>query len=131
MCQSQLSDPDGDGWGWENNQSCKVADAYLPSCSPSSSDPDRDGWGFENGRSCQMREDSFASCSNLAADPDGDGWGWGNNQSCRVRMESHSFTWCKILPGSSHPCTERLPNETLMGYGQVTKDSLGNRLTKT
>lgn len=23
-CASAASDPDGDGWGWENNQSCKI-----------------------------------------------------------------------------------------------------------
>ena len=25
-CQSHTSDPDGDGWGWENQQTCKVSD---------------------------------------------------------------------------------------------------------
>lgn len=49
-CSSAASDPDGDGWGWENNQSCKVA----PKCANASSDPDGDGWGWENGQSCMV-----------------------------------------------------------------------------
>ena len=46
------SDPDGDGWGWENGRSCRVQD--VPRCSNRASDPDGDGWGWENGRSCKV-----------------------------------------------------------------------------
>jgi len=49
-CSSAASDPDGDGWGWENNQSCKVA----PKCASAASDPDGDGWGWENNQSCMV-----------------------------------------------------------------------------
>lgn len=49
-CSSAASDPDGDGWGWENNQSCKVA----PTCASAASDPDGDGWGWENNQSCMV-----------------------------------------------------------------------------
>lgn len=55
-CASSASDPDGDGWGWENNQSCKVASGST----------------------------SYPTCASAASDPDGDGWGWENNQSCKV-----------------------------------------------
>jgi hypothetical protein len=54
----QISDPDGDGWGWEDNHTCVVAGSKI--------------------------ETSYAYCSDVAADPDGDGWGWENNQSCIV-----------------------------------------------
>ncbi len=57
-CASSASDPDGDGWGWENNRSCKVAT------------------GGNSG--------GYPNCASAASDPDGDGWGWENNQSCRV-----------------------------------------------
>ncbi|MFD7964669.1 cellulase family glycosylhydrolase [Streptomyces zaomyceticus] len=64
------SDPDGDGWGWENQRSCVVrggsadtggstggtAPNGYPYCTHgSSSDPDGDGWGWENQRSCVVR----------------------------------------------------------------------------
>ncbi|MET9724514.1 cellulase family glycosylhydrolase [Streptomyces zaomyceticus] len=64
------SDPDGDGWGWENQRSCVVrggaadtggnaggtAPNGYPYCADgSSSDPDGDGWGWENQRSCVVR----------------------------------------------------------------------------
>lgn len=58
-CWSALSDPDGDGWGWENNQSCIVVSSsswgfYYPTCTTSFSDPDGDGWGWEFNRSCRV-----------------------------------------------------------------------------
>ncbi|MER2490391.1 cellulase family glycosylhydrolase [Catenovulum sediminis] len=65
-CSSSAADPDGDGWGWENNQSCIVdtntsnnqathANNGYPYCSASSYDPDGDGWGWENNSSCVVR----------------------------------------------------------------------------
>jgi hypothetical protein len=59
-CSSAASDPDGDGWGFENGVSCVVAvassapasGADRPFCLSAESDPDGDGWGFENGVSC-------------------------------------------------------------------------------
>lgn len=63
-CVSAASDTDGDGWGWENNQSCKVV-STLP---------------------------TYPTCTSAASDPDGDGWGWENNQSCKVAAGSSSGT---------------------------------------
>ncbi|WKB55841.1 cellulase family glycosylhydrolase [Eleftheria terrae] len=57
-CDGSSTDPDGDGWGWENNRSCVVGcGASAPNghpycCNGSSTDPDGDGWGWENNRSC-------------------------------------------------------------------------------
>ncbi len=94
-CASAASDPDGDGWGWENGQSCQVvagsgggATTY-PTCASATSDPDGDGWGWENGQSCQVVAGSggattYPTCASAASDPDGDGWGWENGQSCQV-----------------------------------------------
>ena len=90
-CSSAASDPDGDGWGWENNQSCIVSSGGsggYPTCSSAASDPDGDGWGWENNQSCQVASGGssggYPTCSSAASDPDGDGWGWENNQSCQV-----------------------------------------------
>ncbi len=53
-CPGSLTDPDGDGWGWENNISCVVLDAPAdtPVCASPASDPDGDGRGIEEGVEC-------------------------------------------------------------------------------
>ncbi len=110
-CTSAASDPDGDGYGWENNQSCVVSASEatstpaatnaggFPICQSSGSDPDGDGYGWENNQSCVVDGVSTASastgtastssgfpiCNSSASDSDGDGWGWENAQSCIVR----------------------------------------------
>lgn len=57
-CKDTISDPDGDGWGWENMSSCHVGSSFErtlhPDCKSSSSDPDGDGWGWENNASCKV-----------------------------------------------------------------------------
>lgn len=61
-CISASSDPDRDGWGWENSQSCKVRGGNDNGGSPvcedgDDTDPDDDGWGWENGQSCLVMDD--------------------------------------------------------------------------
>ena len=109
ICTSSVSDPDGDGWGWENNQSCLVSGATAasvapaatsatgtPICANSGSDPDGDGYGWENNQSCLVSGSTAASatpaatpatraCTSASSDSDGDGWGWENGQSCLVQ----------------------------------------------
>jgi len=120
-CTNASSDPDGDGWGWENNQTCKVAavsqcnwyGAPTPICSSTNS-----GWGWENNKSCISRATcatapnglpassssssvatQYPNCTSDASDPDGDGWGWENNQSCKVAIGSNSgSTSCNTSP---------------------------------
>ncbi len=81
-CKSAAADPDGDGWGWESEHTCRIT-----LCQSIASDPDGDGWGWENNRSCQT-----AVCSSGSTDPDGDGWGWENGRSCRVQTSKPSVT---------------------------------------
>ncbi|MBU2870410.1 cellulase family glycosylhydrolase [Colwellia sp. E2M01] len=99
-CTNASSDPDGDGWGWENNQSCKMEDSVeipddsitddIIACTSASSDPDGDGWGWENNQSCKVEASSltyingFPVCS-FDSDSDGDGWGWENSKSCIIQ----------------------------------------------
>ena len=77
VCTAAAIDPDGDGWGWENNASCLVAGSApaqgAPWCDEGSSPP-----GLEVGGTC------YPVCTAAAIDPDGDGWGWENNASCLV-----------------------------------------------
>ena len=105
VCEHNSSDPDGDGWGWENHQSCIVVDKGLslmsaysnkPFCVNANSDPDGDGWGWEDHQSCVVGNDNIPAvpdinsdnthptCVHANSDPDGDGWGWENFRSCRV-----------------------------------------------
>ncbi|AVR97152.1 cellulase family glycosylhydrolase [Pseudoduganella armeniaca] len=69
-CASAASDPDGDGWGWENNQSCKVAPA-APDCANAASDPDGDGWGWEGGMSCRVVFKGFRVAGSVLRDANG------------------------------------------------------------
>ena len=63
------SDPDGDGFGFENNASCLVANSSGTSTQPqfpicvngAASDPDGDGFGFENNATCLVEGSSGTS----------------------------------------------------------------------
>lgn len=59
FCSEKAIDPDGDGWGWENEKSCRVP---TP-CQSAASDPDGDGWGWENQRSCKVMARAVAAGS--------------------------------------------------------------------
>lgn len=88
VCENSISDADGDGWGWENGQSCQVrASAAYPACKSSASDTDADGWGWENGKSClvtNQKSGAYPVCEFIISDPDGDGWGYESEQSCKI-----------------------------------------------
>ncbi len=78
VCGSAASDVDGDGWGWENGQSCKVAsNSKAGVCRSAASDPDGDGWGWENEQSCRVG--SGSSNLNTGGGNAGDGNTGGNN----------------------------------------------------
>ncbi|MBO0212884.1 cellulase family glycosylhydrolase [Vibrio sp. Vb2880] len=70
---------------------CSGESTQYPICSSSSLDPDGDGWGWENEQSCIVQDSNetapngYAYCSSESSDPDGDGWGWENNESCVVK----------------------------------------------
>ncbi len=132
VCSDAVIDFDGDGFAWENNQSCLVSgnsadnDATsvqtveseapvennlfsdFPVCSDAVIDFDGDGFAWENNQSCVVSGNSAASeptssqtsdtvapvssnpfsdfpvCSDAVVDSDGDGFAWENNQSCVV-----------------------------------------------
>jgi len=104
-CLDPASDPDGDGWGFENGQSCVVAPATQSTSSVGDgtdphcidTDPPGDGWGWNGSTACQIGSTS-ADSNNAASgaaecidtDPVGDGWGWDGSTSCRVAAESPS-----------------------------------------
>ncbi len=95
-CIDPLSDPDGDGWGYENGQSCTV-DATAPQAAGACVDTDGDGWGWNGIESCNFAVDVSAqpavqvqSATPVTAgeciDFDGDGWGWNGVESCTVSV---------------------------------------------
>lgn len=69
VCMYTTSDPDGSGYGWENNASC------LLTSMPSTSSPTNNAGIDANGHPL---------CLSASSDPDGDGWGWEKQRSCRV-----------------------------------------------
>lgn len=95
-CASDNSDSDGDGFGWENNQSCRVGGTTPthPNCLSSTSDPDNDGFGWENGKTCVVGSTELVKCTSSDFDPDGDGYGWENNQSCIVADKPDTHPAC-------------------------------------
>ncbi len=94
LCSDASFDSDGDGWGWENGQSCLVqaitnTDTTIY-CSSAAFDSDGDGWGWENNTSCVMQQAPVTPqgrpvCSSAAFDSDGDGFGWENSTTCIVQ----------------------------------------------
>jgi len=123
VCMSASSDPDADGFGWENNQTCTVsaqasasAEQSLPVCASASSDVDGDGFGWENNQSCTVTSSvqsvtvqstipdsapAVSVCEDIGSDLDGDGWGWENQRSCVV-VQSPNDTVDVIASESSN-----------------------------
>ena len=67
ICSSAASDPDGDGWGWENGQSCKVDGGEGPTEPPVEHDEPGTGgscsgsqWWSENFHRCFDKQGSCA-----------------------------------------------------------------------
>jgi len=87
VCSSPAVDSDGDGWGWENHQSCIVKSSgtsaaqppvtlqALPGNSVNTANPQIVN-GLYYGR--------HQICSSPSADSDGDGWGFEYHDSCKV-----------------------------------------------
>jgi len=104
VCSSAASDSDGDGFGWENGDTCVTSavpvSAGLPICQSALSDPDGDGFGWESNDSCRVAVAPPVNppgvvpggtkpfCQSASSDPDGDGFGWENSGSCVVRTLS-------------------------------------------
>lgn len=122
LCSSSQADPDGDGWGWENNRSCLTSTTDSNStngiCSSAAADPDGDGWGWENNQSCIVSSGSAATtpaavpsatnntvpaCVSLAADNNNDGWGWENGQSCLITSSTQNTTATTGASSASAP----------------------------
>lgn len=97
MCANSSSDPDGDGWGFENGASCQVSTTpvvisnggTLSACLAESSSQASEITRLQQ-RITQLEGNSgggtgggsSSACVDTA--PTGDGWGWNGSASCRV-----------------------------------------------
>ena len=129
----------GDGWGWENNHSCRwtsQTQSARPECTAEAVNHGN-GWGWENNASCRWGNSTLGAsasatqsapsgdgiCSANASD-NGDGWGWEYGAPCR---------WGSVRPGSSTNDGFGFENNTTCTVVEgrtATKDNplLGTRL---
>lgn len=113
LCVNSSSDPDGDGYGWENGESC-----LMPTSSPviinnsnalSACLADGNALDAEIARlrsqlaNLQPVSSGSLTCEDTA--PVGDGWGWDGTSSCRVQ-ETESATMLGDYNESSLTCVE-------------------------
>jgi len=85
-CASADSDVDGDGFGWENSQSCLVVggqaqQAHTGQCI----DTDGDGFGWNGIETCDPSNTAVVvdqSQTLQCTDLDGDGFGWNGFETC-------------------------------------------------
>lgn len=142
VCSSADTDPDGDGFGFENNQSCVVQAADnnpapvdnpqpgFPTCSSADTDPDGDGFGFENNQSCLVPAGGSSSaptgnspppgfpvCRSNDSDSDGDGFGFENNQSCVVQTANDNSTPANNAPPGFPVCSSADTDPDGDGFG--------------
>ena len=121
-CSSSASDPDGDGWGWENHDSCIVGPDTVQSAAtevPETIDiPETAAATAYNPR--------FKICLSAASDPDGDGWGWENHDSCIVAPEITQSTG--TTTDSIATVVETINNNTSGDTGNTdsTIDTIGS-----
>lgn len=92
VCQSISSDSDGDGYGWENRNTCVVTEATgSEPRSEACVDDDNDGWGWDGTRVCRVD----VMCYDVA--PIGDGWGWDGANSCEIAAYDAQFSELGML----------------------------------
>lgn len=108
------SDSNGDGWGWENGQSCTVTSA--PGTFPCI-DTDGDGYGWNGLQTCTVNTPTPDSA---CIDSDGDGYGWNGTQTCMlspitpgacVDSDGDGYGWdgtqtCLVAPVTTTTCLD-------------------------
>jgi len=96
-CEYATSDIDGDGYGYENDETCRVTQDTSTDPQPGAMvcvDDNADGWGWDGEGSCQV-DIPQTSCVDTA--PVGDGWGWDGVTSCRVVEYNEPVNELKII----------------------------------
>jgi len=128
VCSAAATDH-GDGWGWENEQSCRWPESSAGRTEPVACTADAvnhgDGWGWENDQSCRWGDSTLPSGSSsgssgnqssvvvgdtstvgecsAAAEDHGDGWGWEYGAPCRWGdVQPNSSAGAVSVPGPVH-----------------------------
>jgi len=71
------------------------AQTVHPECAFTASDHDGDGWGYENDNSCVITDNSSSNMlasAGLCIDSNGDGWGWNGLSTCTDIVEGPTHT---------------------------------------
>ena len=106
VCSSPSFDSDGDGFGWENNQTCLVNSAASTN---------------NSGNSSTSGASSHPACISASSDPDGDGFGFENNRSCRVTssgVQQNTPAVSSTTSNSTHPeCRSNASDQDNDGFG--------------
>lgn len=106
VCSSPSFDSDGDGYGWENNQTCLVNSATTTN---------------NSGNSSTSGTSNHPACISAASDPDGDGFGFENNRSCRVTssgVQQNTPAVSSTTSNSTHPeCRSNASDQDNDGFG--------------
>ncbi|MEM8925590.1 MAG: carbohydrate-binding domain-containing protein [Actinomycetota bacterium] len=76
VCASAASDPDGDGWGWENERSCRVV--------ADGGGSDGFGGSDESGGSEEVAAGGSTPFCYSRSTVGSNGWGWEDERSCRA-----------------------------------------------
>ena len=106
VCSSPSFDSDGDGFGWENNQTCLVNSAAPTN---------------NSGNSSTSSTSNHPACISASSDPDGDGFGFENNRSCRVTssgVQQNTPAVSSTTSSSTHPeCRSNASDQDNDGFG--------------
>ena len=114
-CSGNITDTDGDGFGWEFNQTCVFTTSINNPVAPmSSAAPDALN-PFAN----------FPSCSGNITDTDGDGFGWEFNQTCvfTTSINNPAAPMSSAVPDALNPfanfplCTDNSVDTDGDGFG--------------
>ncbi len=131
-CSSSHFDVDGDGWGWENGQTCVSPVSGSSPVNTNSNtacvDPDGDGWGWNGTSSCEVNASTPGKNSDgggespkstNCVDSDGDGWGWNGTSSCKVEGQVAAKT-DESQPTSEAECVDTPPFNNGWGWNGTT-----------
>ena len=121
ICASSASDPDGDGFGFENNESCIVdtdagTDPTVPSVQTLA--------GPTPEISVPAGTPGFAICSSIDSDPDGDGFGFENNLTCIVDTDAGVDPATPLIQTPAEPTPDVSAAQTTEAGEESAPDAL-------
>jgi len=82
-CSAAIVDDNGDGYGWENNQSCTITASNTAPVTTTTPTPTSTATPATAG---------FPSCSDAVTDDNGDGYGWENSRTCVITNTTQAVT---------------------------------------